>query len=595
MVHLRRWLFLLRVPIVAVGVVLFLSGYNRFIVNASLQNLKTSLSVLDAAAGVGQAEAALLLVDQTLVSAMAQEEIDLKVLTSLQYVQGVLATDQPERPVTDARVMVATLAQEQTATRRGLLSTLDAVATGVQGAFQRVALLPRQVGWRAVSQEIDVDRLDQAVRRERVGLFQEAAGDYEELLKVYPNYAGRTGLKLRLGYVYQRIQTFDRAQQLYRQVLKESRDLKEVDVAREMLEQLAQIKGKERQAQLLGERLSQLGAGPERQRVAFQIGSLLIQLYQMDKAAEAFHQAVLADPEGEGVSQGLFKEAWCLKSLGRFEEAVEAFRDLIRRDPGGSWAAAAHHQIAEVYKAGGNYEGAAQTYERIIAEAKDKALVAIVQAQTASTYLFDLHDPDKAAAHFRDLALHLPASPFSTIEQKIQKLHADEISPAATRSSLTPGSPILGWLEASLPTFVEVFAKRLVVYMESVGERELSRRYTEEEFREQVVRRVRELFPGQIGDIATRIRPDGFRGSGSVRVGLLTFQVEGRVGITVVEERPHAVIHELKVGPLEVPGPLRKVVETRVNQAIDRLQLPLKVTRYETKDGYAWITVELVD
>ncbi|MBI3615727.1 MAG: tetratricopeptide repeat protein [Candidatus Omnitrophica bacterium] len=613
---LGRWVFLLRIPIALIGIGLFLAGYNRFILDTNLQNLKTSLSALNKAVGVSQAEAVLLLVDQTLVAEMAKEEIHLKDLASLQYTQGTLASGQLQRPVEDARLIMESLTEDRASARSGFLTTLDGIVTGIQGFSRGITFFPRRIFTGGSSQLTNDPLLPKAARSERLGMFKEAVTVYEKLLKDYPNDVGRSGLRLRLGYLHQRTGAFDEAERLYRQVLAQALDPNEAQVAHQMLGNLTQARKQTGRAKVLEQRLSTIKWGPERQQVAFELGLVSIRLYAIDKAAKAFHEARLAVPDGDLALPALFKEAWCLKTLGQFEEALNGFQEVIHRDPKSPWAWAARHQVAETYRASGDLQTAGLLYDRISWESQDDAFAAVLHTEAGSVYRYDLNDPVKAQLHFQELLSHFPASPFSDMEQKLYQAEREKgifiallalpstpvlPRPAAalpketSQPSLEKGSLLLGWLEKFLPLFVEVFEERLAGYMKSANRHEMTRKYTDAEFKELVVRRVRAKFPGQITEVDTKIHPDGFVGYGTVHLGPFTFPVEARIGITVVEERPHALIHEVKVGNLSLPKILLGALEEKVNQSVRQQQQLLKIKKYELKEGYADISVELVE
>lgn len=612
--NVRKWLFILRIPLALVTVALFFTLYSRFLLDRNIQNLKTSLSILDKAAGVGQAEAALLLVDQTLVSQMAREELDLKTVATLQYTQSVLAGGQKQRPVEDTQAMLTVMEEEQTAEQSGFLRGLDGVVAGAQNFLRRTALLPRQTLGRAGSPQIDQPILAEAARLERLGLVSEAAVLYERLLTRYPNYSGLPTLKLRLGQLYQRMQDFRRATRLYQEAAQTARTSQELGIAQQMLAQAAQIQKLAAAVPALEKRLAKAAPGPDRQRMAAELGARLIEISEMDKAATAYREAVLAFPDGEKTLTYLFKEAWCLRSAGRLEEAFRKFTDLIRKEPKGAWAASSYQQMAEMYKATGNYEGATQAYEQAIAKGDDQ-MAAVVHAQAGSTYLYDLNDSAKAYAHYHDLEVLYPASTNSTTLKSIQDLHQEKKTelpsgpsplipstvPGGTKppledlnaGALTEGSPLMGWMEKFLPVFVDVFTGRLEKYLTATNQTQLRRQFTEAEFRDLVVREVQRRFPGQVSNVNAKIKSDGFVGSGTVRLGLLSFPVETKIGIVVIKERPHAVVREIKVAKMGLPAPLLKLLETRVNASIDQARYPLKVKEYTLKDGYALISVEL--
>ncbi len=609
----RSWLPFLRIPAALLGVFLFFSLYNRFLLNANLQNLRASLSVLDAATGVGQAEAALLLVDQALVTQMAEAEADLPALVSLEHARGSLSSDQPLRSVEDAQAMVAVLARDQEAARPAFLKALDGMATGIRDALGQTSLLPRQIAGEPTFMEIDESRLQEAIRLERRGGFPESARLYEQLLADYPRYAQRAAMKLRLAQIYQRMNNLERAEALIREAQAGSSSLTEVQVARQMLARMAQGALDQGAIRSLQVQVATLNEGQDRQKAAFELGCLLIKSYRMEEALQVFQAAAASDPKGEWALPALFREAWCLRYLGRMEEALQRFRALIEQSSKSRWAAASYQQIGEICKASGDYSAAIEAYKKASEESPDAALSAIFTTQAGATALLDLKDAGKAAPFLRKVVEEYPASPLSPHIERILAA-GPKPPPAAAGPTAAPaappaeldvpsidgsapllaaGTPVMTWLESFLPIFVEVFMERMSKYMQAVGETEMTRKYTESEFQDLVVRRVQARFPGQTSNITTRIHPDGFVGAGDIHLGPLHFPISARIGITVVEERPNAEVREVTVGPLAIPKPLLRLLGKRVNETIQKSRYPLKIKRYELKEGWALISVEM--
>jgi hypothetical protein len=137
-----------------------------------------------------------------------------------------------------------------------------------------------------------------------------------------------------------------------------------------------------------------------------------------------------------------------------------------------------------------------------------------------------------------------------------------------------------------------VFADRLSKYMEAAGETQITRRFSELEFQDLVVREVQRRFPGQLSDVQTKITPEGFIGKGTVRLGLLRFPLEAKIGIKVVDYRVNPVLREVKIGGIPVPAGILKHLETQVTREIEKKRYPLRVKEYTLKEGYAHISVE---
>ena len=610
--QLRRWLLILRVPLALLGVFLFFALYNRFLLDSNLRNLRTSFTLMEGATGVGQTEAALVLVDQTLTAQMTREELNLQAVVNLQYSRGALASDQRDRPPDDAQVLVGILEEDLSEFRFPILKSMDGVVSSVQDLSRKAALLPRQALGKPLSPEIDATRFQEAAELERRGRPAKALVLYRELLRAYPEYTGRASLKLRVGALLQKSNDFPGAERFYQEALAQARDPREIDAARQSISGLQLARAQVQKAAALEKKISTLQAGPDRQQAAFNLGSEWIRSFDFNRAARAFQDAFDSDPEGDLALPALFKQAWCLRTAGRMEESFAQFAEIVRRAPRTEWSVSALMQLAELYRATGNLRAAADLYERSTSEqTKNSALTALAYAQTGCLYEFDLQESGKAQLFLRDLSKKFPASSYGAVERRLEELSRRKGRAAAPASGpgitvpggppvpkadgnpFAQGSPLVNWLEKFLPVFVSVFTDRLSKYMEAVQEKDLSRRFTEAEFQELVVREVQRRFPGQVTGIQTKIHPDGFVGSGNVHLGILKFLVEAKLGIIVQNARPHAVIQGIKIGKIPLPEALLKFLEIRINTTIDQAKYPLKVKEYKLNEGYAWISVEL--
>ena len=77
-------------------------------------------------------------------------------------------------------------------------------------------------------------------------------------------------------------------------------------------------------------------------------------------------------------------------------------------------------------------------------------------------------------------------------------------------------------------------------------------------------------------------------GGGYVRVMGLETAVSGRATISVINGKPIATIHELRVGNAQAPAPIVTLV-AQAQTLYDQLSLPIEITRLEILDGEAII------
>lgn len=152
---------------------------------------------------------------------------------------------------------------------------------------------------------------------------------------------------------------------------------------------------------------------------------------------------------------------------------------------------------------------------------------------------------------------------------------------------------VIGKIETLLPLFAQTAAQQLAVLMEAVGERQLSRQYSEREFQRMVLQKIQSQMSAGSLDVGVEIRPEGFAVSGTLAIGRFQPQIDSLIGITLKREHPQVLIRTLTVEGVTIPASLLRMLEERINHLLDRQRYPVRFTAFECKEGAAWISVEL--
>lgn len=147
-------------------------------------------------------------------------------------------------------------------------------------------------------------------------------------------------------------------------------------------------------------------------------------------------------------------------------------------------------------------------------------------------------------------------------------------------------------LESTLPVFVQVSLEHLDRLMEVAGERELARRFTEKEFQQVVSGPIQQRSRSQLSNLTVEIHGDGFLGKGTINLETVQWVVSAKLGIKVVEERPHIVLRQMKVGSFDVSRATLQLMEKQVNRFIDSQQYPLWVKEFQFNERWVWVSVE---
>jgi len=275
------------------------------------------------------------------------------------------------------------------------------------------------------------------------------------------------------------------------------------------------------------------------------------------------------------------------------------------------------------YHLQGRFDPAEQLYQEVLWETRDSEEIAAVrelltQLDEARSHQNTDHQGPPSGAGFsgtlagpsevgfamRRPSLVLgPSSPARGTERPSDTVpaRADEslqtlsTSGGPSSNNLAAASkPLLAWLESSVPAFIEVSSRRLARTLGVMETKEMTRVYSQEEIRFLIVQAVDARFPGQFQDIFVQIRPDGVLSGGTLHLGFMPLQITSKVGVIFVDENPQMVIHEARVGGLQVPSAVLKLLERRINRRVGQENLPLKLKSLDLREGSAVLGLELV-
>lgn len=197
-----------------------------------------------------------------------------------------------------------------------------------------------------------------------------------------------------------------------------------------------------------------------------------------------------------------------------------------------------------------------------------------------------------------------PIEPTAAAAPIPQRPAAAEPLPVSTRPPMEQvqpeGDPLQQWLEAvlpallegTLPVFVQTAMDRLNTYMEAAGETQLNRRFTQEELDREILRAVERRSRGQVTDLTARIQAGALSGSGTLCFGPQKFAVTAKVSVKVIDQKPHVILHQIRVGSRDLSEPALHRMEHQINRFIDAQRYPLVLKEFRVGSGSVWMRVE---
>lgn len=262
------------------------------------------------------------------------------------------------------------------------------------------------------------------------------------------------------------------------------------------------------------------------------------------------------------------------------EDAMEVFQfyKQAKRSLSKLWVGYVYHLHRE-------FDEAERIYLEVIQESRDQQVRRAAHELLARLQEDQMQPPSQQALEEVSKLIVPPLPSRATVP----------VPPARVASPPQTEIPPIAFLESSLPAFLKVTADRLARHMEAVGEREIGREFTQQEFQRIVVQNVQDRLLGQISEVTTEISPDGITGSGVVQIGRLKVPLSCRVGLLVKDQRPTLVIYEVVVNGVAIPEAMRNLIGIQVNRRLNQERYPLRFRDLHLREGSLFMSVELLE
>ncbi|MDD5617673.1 MAG: tetratricopeptide repeat protein [Candidatus Omnitrophica bacterium] len=259
---------------------------------------------------------------------------------------------------------------------------------------------------------IDLTILDKAKKLESTWQLKEAQDMYEGFISKYPTYAPAS-IKLILGGVYLKSMQYSKALEIYEGIIRDYPDSNEADLAKKLLLKTKDIVSISQKRQLLVEKIAKLKTAPELAQAYYNLGMVDIYLFDLANAKEAFKKVIALAPNTDLAKRAEFNLGWVYKFGAEYNNSVTTLAGFIVQNPKNKLTLDATYHLADSYYKWGKFEEAAMNYEEFANKFTDSPVAAVAQLQAGYTYLYNLHDPIKAAAAFKKLKDKYPETDFA--------------------------------------------------------------------------------------------------------------------------------------------------------------------------------------
>jgi len=388
----------------------FFSFYNVFLIDHTLENLKFSLEQTALAYDIEDVKGLDMILTKTVANEPPPYGISSENNLNLEYAKSVVNTGKNFHQLDYMKLALSTVIQSKEKTRGGVLGFIDKINRPIRIGLIYLTYLPYYIFRQPTPEhpsEVDINLFEKIRLLEKEKDLQKLVAEYKDFIAKYPNYDRASLVKLQLAYTYQRLGQYDKAEEAYKDILKQYFPRKEAMIAQIFLFDLREKSKLLSKADLLLVKSRELSSTEiaARQELFYELGIIYTQLLNFDDAIKFFNKAISVDPASDLATKAQFNIAWLYKQRNDYEKSLDEFKKIIKEKPTYYLARDSRYQLADLYRSQGRYEEAVDLFLKLAEEYKDNPDVAsLCLFQAGASCLYDLNDTERGEEIFKRLA-----------------------------------------------------------------------------------------------------------------------------------------------------------------------------------------------
>ncbi|MCX5715995.1 MAG: tetratricopeptide repeat protein [Candidatus Omnitrophica bacterium] len=368
------------VVIVFIGLlVLFFFGYNAYLVDHSLEDMKFVLEQVSWAQDINDMSRVGVLLDDMLLGEISALDTDSTRVANIEFVKDIASQGFVKKQLTDAEFFLSRLVKEKEEKRSPLLRFADNLNNdllglvrfftkgGPAGTVKRTAFKP--------SKDTDISLLETAKEYESNWQFEKAIKAYNDFMEKYPAYPQLGLVKLKLGDVYFKSTDYNEAKKMYEEIINQFQGSDEAKMAEVLLKKIKDRIKKQGEEKKVNSEISKLaGSGP----MAEDYKELSLSDLQLDKLDNETKElmasisgALKAPNKAVAPGADLIDKARGLEDEWKLKEAQGLYEEFISKYPAGDNVILVKLLLAGAYLKSMQYDRALSAYEKIVEEHPD--------------------------------------------------------------------------------------------------------------------------------------------------------------------------------------------------------------------------------
>ena len=417
------------------GTLLFFYLYNAHLVDQSLSNLSVILSKTTTAKSYNDLSGINYLLDNSIQREIEKDSINPSEIIPLTISKNIVDTSSEIDQLKDLEFNLQQFKQEKQKIRNPLLNMLDFVNSAFLKLIDSInpRFLINRLSQKERTLNVNLHFLNMAKEAMLKNNYKDAQGYYELFILKYPDYQGVNSAKIGLAETYKRLFEYDKAKALYIQIISSALTKEEAQAATQLFKQLKELNSTKNKIKKLNADINNPDLSPsQKQDIYYEINNLALKISDVDTIKNSYNKLLELNPSSELIQKAHYNLGWAYKLEGNINKSQEIFTQLADKSKGSNLSIDTKFQISDNYKRLGKYKEAVQISQDMTKDMKDDDLKNTILLETASTYLYNLKDPEAALKILKSISK----------SKNISKRLLDYI--AAKNASITSSQRFLG-------------------------------------------------------------------------------------------------------------------------------------------------------
>jgi len=337
--------------IVIIAALIFFLGYNTYLVDHSLVNLKLALDKVSDARTIEDVKKIQQMLEYPLKQELAKQKINIEDMAELEYAKDILANPQSMSQVEDAKFFLKKIIAKKEQQRGAVMSSLDAISKVVLPIEHKESIAALKKEERALKGKIantrDTGQLQDIYSQlnivyYKLSEFKKAEEASAKIVALDPKSYRAAKVKFTEAWNYKQRGSFEAARKIFNQVISEYPDTEMAALSKYQLADILYKEGKVKEAIAANEEFSALYPGLTVAQLAqFKAGATYLYdlkdygsaIKAFDKVAEKWNLAPLANYIDKKIVPYVAKRyrsrGYYLISKKRYAAAIDVFSRAI--------------------------------------------------------------------------------------------------------------------------------------------------------------------------------------------------------------------------------------------------------------------------